>query len=170
MWSFLYYHFLFVSYILAINYSPFLLKVLDRQQEKRYYFDPMNGRVHNILSSSSPPKSKLMELIDNVRWLILSFSSSVMYEHSGNAVTFPSWFNVDLQSVYHLVVDCHLSNAAVLLPTSKLDGTASLGRVLSHYISRRLMVITVAWSFASWVAHHLSALVFAVNMVLDSSF
>ena len=50
-----------------MNSLPFLLKVLDRQKEKRYYFDPMNECVHTILSSSSSPKSKEMELIDNVR-------------------------------------------------------------------------------------------------------
>ena len=32
----------------------------------RYYFDPMNGRVHTILSTSVP-KSKLIELIDDIR-------------------------------------------------------------------------------------------------------
>lgn len=40
--------------------------VLDRQQKTRHYFDPMNGRVHTILSCNSVPKSKLMELIDDI--------------------------------------------------------------------------------------------------------
>ncbi|RMX48499.1 hypothetical protein pdam_00008486 [Pocillopora damicornis] len=41
------------------------LPVLDRKQKTRYYFDPMNGRVHTIFSTSVP-KSKLIELIDDI--------------------------------------------------------------------------------------------------------
>ncbi|XP_066019496.1 uncharacterized protein [Pocillopora verrucosa] len=41
------------------------LLVLDRKQKTRYYFDPMNGLVHTILSTSVP-KSKLIELIDDI--------------------------------------------------------------------------------------------------------